>query len=66
MSRKADLVEYQCLMPLCNVPLIEYTLEVLAVADVAEVFVVCTSHIDQIKEYFEQVASIFTMVSVPA
>lgn len=53
-------------MPLCNVPLIEYTLEVLAVADVAEVFVVCTSHIDQIKEYFEQVASIFTMVSVPA
>lgn len=42
-------------MPLCNVPLIEYTLEILATADVQEVFIVCTSHIDKIKEYFEQV-----------
>ncbi|CDS06747.1 hypothetical protein LRAMOSA09274 [Lichtheimia ramosa] len=44
----------RCLMPLCNVPLIEYTLEILALTDVQEVFVVCTSHIDKIKEYFEQ------------
>ncbi|KAI8145758.1 nucleotide-diphospho-sugar transferase [Fennellomyces sp. T-0311] len=43
----------RCLMPLCNIPLIEYTLEVLAITDVQEVFVVCTSHIDKIKEYFE-------------
>ncbi|KAJ1504417.1 hypothetical protein HMI54_007029, partial [Coelomomyces lativittatus] len=29
----------RCLIPLCNVPLIDYTLEFLAVADVKEVFV---------------------------
>ncbi|KAG2226075.1 hypothetical protein INT45_011692 [Circinella minor] len=43
----------RCLMPLCNTPLIEYTLEILAITDVAEVFVICTNHIDKIKEYFE-------------
>ncbi|KAL0075184.1 nucleotide-diphospho-sugar transferase [Phycomyces blakesleeanus] len=43
----------RCLMPLCNIPLIEYTLEVLAIADVVEVFIVCTSHIETIKAYFE-------------
>ncbi|KAI9498624.1 nucleotide-diphospho-sugar transferase [Zychaea mexicana] len=44
----------RCLMPLCNIPLIEYTLEALAITDVQEVFIVCTTHIDKIKEYFEQ------------
>ncbi|CAO3660958.1 unnamed protein product [Rhizopus stolonifer] len=44
----------RCLMPVCNIPVIEYTLEVLAAADIFEVFVVCTSHIDTIKAYFEQ------------
>ncbi|KAI8332925.1 nucleotide-diphospho-sugar transferase [Chlamydoabsidia padenii] len=44
----------RCLMPLCNIPLIEYTLEVLAISDVRDVFVVCTSHIEKIKAYFEQ------------
>ncbi|KAI9243531.1 nucleotide-diphospho-sugar transferase [Sporodiniella umbellata] len=43
----------KCLMPVCNIPAIEYTLEVLAAADIFEVFVVCTSHIDTIKAYFE-------------
>lgn len=42
-------------MPLCNIPLIEYTLEVLAISDVRDVFVVCTSHIEKIKAYFEYV-----------
>ncbi|KAI7864603.1 nucleotide-diphospho-sugar transferase [Spinellus fusiger] len=46
----------RCLMPLCNIPLIEYTLEVLATAVVEEVFIVCTSHIDTIKAYFEHSA----------
>ncbi|KAI8369361.1 nucleotide-diphospho-sugar transferase [Radiomyces spectabilis] len=43
----------RCLMPLCNIPLIEYTLEMLAISDVQDVFVVCTSHIDKIKSYLE-------------
>ncbi|KAI9304462.1 nucleotide-diphospho-sugar transferase [Cunninghamella echinulata] len=44
----------RCLMPLCNTPLIEYTLEVLATSDVQDVFIVCTTHIEKIKSYFEQ------------
>ncbi|ORX61897.1 hypothetical protein DM01DRAFT_1379780 [Hesseltinella vesiculosa] len=44
----------RCLMPLCNIPLIEYTLEVLAISDVRDVFVVCSSHIDKIKAYFDE------------
>ncbi|KAI9316229.1 nucleotide-diphospho-sugar transferase [Dichotomocladium elegans] len=43
----------RCLMPLCNLPLIEYTLEILALINVQDVFVVCSSHIDKIKDYFE-------------
>ncbi|KAF7724273.1 hypothetical protein EC973_001174 [Apophysomyces ossiformis] len=46
----------RCLMPLCNIPLIEYTLETVAASDVEDVFIVCTSHIEQIKNYFEQVS----------
>ncbi|KAI7903357.1 uncharacterized protein BX663DRAFT_453878 [Cokeromyces recurvatus] len=59
-----DLFEHQffpishemprCLMPLCNVPLIEYTMELLATIDVFEVLIVCSTHIDAIKTYFEQ------------
>ncbi|KAI8646086.1 hypothetical protein BD408DRAFT_410645 [Parasitella parasitica] len=44
----------RCLMPICNIPLIEYTMELLATVDILEVFVVCTTHIDAIKAYFEQ------------
>ncbi|KAI8991766.1 hypothetical protein BDF20DRAFT_904238 [Mycotypha africana] len=44
----------RCLMPLCNIPLIEYTLELLSTVDVFEVFIVCTTHIDAIKNYFEK------------
>jgi translation initiation factor eIF-2B subunit epsilon len=40
-------------MPLCNIPLIEYTMELLATVDIFEVFIVCTTHIDAIKNYFE-------------
>ncbi|KAI9164442.1 translation initiation factor eIF-2B epsilon subunit, GEF [Blastocladiella emersonii ATCC 22665] len=49
MPLTADLP--RCLLPLCNVPLIEYTLEFLAVADVKEVFIVCCAHSQKIKEY---------------
>lgn len=44
----------RCLLPLANVPLIEYTLEFLAQSDVNEVFLLCSSHADQIQEYIEK------------
>ncbi|KAJ3299908.1 hypothetical protein HK104_006059 [Borealophlyctis nickersoniae] len=44
----------RCLMPLANVPLIEYTLEFLALSGVQEVFVVCCAHSEAIKDYLRQ------------
>lgn len=41
----------RCLLPLCSVPLIEYTLEFLATAGVNEVYLMCSSHPDQIQLY---------------
>ncbi|AQZ11348.1 GCD6 (YDR211W) [Zygosaccharomyces parabailii] len=43
----------RCLLPLANVPLIEYTLEFLAKGSVKEVYVVCSSHASQISSYIE-------------
>lgn len=43
----------RCLVPLCNVPLIEYTMEFLAKAGVNEVYVMCLLHADQIQAYLE-------------
>ncbi|AAS54396.1 AGL094Wp [Eremothecium gossypii ATCC 10895] len=43
----------RCLMPLANVPLIEYTLEFLAKAGVHEVYLICTSHAEQVQEYID-------------
>ncbi|KAL1924486.1 uncharacterized protein VTP21DRAFT_4140 [Calcarisporiella thermophila] len=43
----------RCLLPLCNVPLIEYTLESLVISGVEEIFVFCCAHSDQIKEYIK-------------
>ncbi|EGV64095.1 translation initiation factor eIF-2B epsilon subunit, GEF [Yamadazyma tenuis] len=43
----------RCLLPLANVPLIEYTLEFLAKAGVNEVYVMCSSHADQIQKYID-------------
>ncbi|ODV80981.1 SE-domain-containing protein [Suhomyces tanzawaensis NRRL Y-17324] len=44
----------RCLLPLANVPLIEYTLEFLAKAGVNEVYLMCSSHADQIQQYVEK------------
>lgn len=44
----------RCLMPLANVPLIEYTLEFLAKAGANEVYLVCSAHAEQVNEYIEQ------------
>ncbi|KJE88922.1 translation initiation factor eIF-2B subunit epsilon [Capsaspora owczarzaki ATCC 30864] len=41
------------LLPLCNAPLIDYTLEFLISANVQEIFVICCSHADLIKQYIE-------------
>ncbi|RLV94040.1 Translation initiation factor eIF-2B subunit epsilon [Spathaspora sp. JA1] len=46
-------VKPRCLLPLANVPLIEYTLEFLAQAGVNEVYLMCSSHGDQIQTYIE-------------
>lgn len=47
-------VKPRCLMPLANVPLIEYTLEFLAKAGVDEVYLICCNHADQIQAYIEK------------
>ncbi|KAI0475461.1 nucleotide-diphospho-sugar transferase [Xylariaceae sp. FL0804] len=41
----------RCLLPLANVPLIEYTLEFLAMNGVQDVFIYCGSHHEQIERY---------------
>lgn len=41
----------QCLLPLANTPLIEYTLEFLAHAGVEDIFVYCGAHPDQVEQY---------------
>ncbi|SCV02504.1 LAME_0H02014g1_1 [Lachancea meyersii CBS 8951] len=47
-------VKPRCLLPLANVPLIEYTLEFLAKAGASEVYLMCASHADQINDYIEK------------
>lgn len=43
----------RCLLPLVNVPMIEYTLEFLALNGIEEVIVICVSHAELIKEYID-------------
>lgn len=48
-------VRPRCLLPLANVPLIEYTLEFLAQSNVVdEVYIMCCSHADQIQAYIDE------------
>lgn len=47
-------VKPRCLLPLANIPLLEYTLEFLAKAGINEVYLICASHGDQIQEYIDQ------------
>ncbi|KAI5798343.1 nucleotide-diphospho-sugar transferase [Pyronema domesticum] len=49
--RPLTLEEPRCLLPLANVPLIEYTLEWLAFAGVKDVFIFASTHSDKIEEY---------------
>ena len=41
----------KCLLPLANIPLIEYTLECLSTSGVQEIFIVCRAHARLIEEY---------------
>ncbi|CEI69915.1 unnamed protein product [Fusarium venenatum] len=44
----------RCLLPLANVPLIEYTLEFLAMNGVNEVYIYCGAHTDQVEDYISR------------
>ncbi|PRP87586.1 hypothetical protein PROFUN_04613 [Planoprotostelium fungivorum] len=41
----------RCLLPLMNIPLIEYTLEFLASVGVQQIFILCCAHADKIQQY---------------
>ena len=43
----------ECLLPLANTPLLEYTLEFLALSGVKEVYFFVSLHYDMVKEYVE-------------
>lgn len=44
----------RALLPLVNVPLLDYTIEFLVEAGVQEIFVFCSRHADQIKKHISQ------------
>ncbi|KAJ2747430.1 translation initiation factor eIF-2B epsilon subunit, GEF [Coemansia sp. BCRC 34301] len=44
----------RCLLPLCNVPMIEYTLEFLAASGVVETILVCKAHSEKLLAYIRQ------------
>ncbi|KAI1636133.1 nucleotide-diphospho-sugar transferase [Biscogniauxia mediterranea] len=46
-----SLEKPRCLLPLANTPIIEYTLEFLAMNGVQEVFIYCGAHHEQIERY---------------
>jgi translation initiation factor eIF-2B subunit epsilon len=48
------MVIRQCLLPLANTPIIEYTLEFLAMNGVQEVFIYAGAHQEQIESYIRQ------------
>ena len=52
--RPATLETPKVLLPLCGVPMLDYTLEVLAKSGVGEIFVVCVSHAAEIAAYLDE------------
>ncbi|KAK4240757.1 putative translation initiation factor eIF-2B subunit epsilon [Achaetomium macrosporum] len=44
----------RCLLPLVNVPVIEYTLEFLASNGVQEVFIYCGAHSEKVEQYIQE------------
>ncbi|CAG8979026.1 hypothetical protein HYALB_00012708 [Hymenoscyphus albidus] len=41
----------RCLLPLANTPLIEYTLEFLAMSGVADIYIYCGAHTEEVEKY---------------
>ncbi|KAK4194994.1 putative translation initiation factor eIF-2B subunit epsilon [Triangularia verruculosa] len=52
--RPFTLDKPRCLLPLVNVPVIEYTLEFLALNGVQEVFIYCGTHSEDIEQYIQE------------
>lgn len=46
--------EPKVLLPLANVPLLEYTLEFLAAGGVQEIFIFCCAHADKVRAYIKE------------
>jgi hypothetical protein len=46
-------IDHQVLLPLVNIPMLEYTLESLAATGVREILVVCCAHAEQIDAYLK-------------
>ncbi|KAJ7219182.1 nucleotide-diphospho-sugar transferase, partial [Mycena pura] len=44
----------RCLLPICNAPLLDWTFESLALAGVQEIFVICRSHAEKIKQAIQE------------
>ena len=49
--RPLSLHQPRCLIPLLNIPLIEYALETLASSGIQEIYIVCCAHALQIEDY---------------
>ena len=49
--RPITLERPKALLPLANVPMIEYTLEFLAAGGVQEIYIFCCAHADEIEQY---------------
>ena len=47
----------QCLIPLANTPLLEYTLEFLASSGIQDVFLYTGAHADQVEDYIKYLPS---------
>lgn len=55
----------QALLPLVNVPLLDYTLEFLTAAGVQEIIVYCCAHSDQIKKHIALVHALsFSLLAI--
>lgn len=47
------MLAIQCLLPLANTPLLDYTLEFLASVGVRDVFISCGQHADQVEDHIK-------------
>jgi translation initiation factor eIF-2B subunit epsilon len=52
--RPLTLDKPRCLLPLVNIPLLEYTLECLAVSNIKDIYIICCAHSEQIKDYIKK------------